>query len=407
MQCLAAWLPLRRNQGRPVPRDAVATNEGSGDPAVAVVVPAHNEAEIIERSLYAILRELTECDRLLVVADNCSDETARVATAVGATVVERNEPSRRGKGYALNHAVGVLSANPPDVVVFIDADCVPRPGSIREIAAVAHHSGRPVQAAYWMHRPPGEGPKSAVSALAVAVKNVVRPRGLQNLGLPCPLTGSGMAIPWRCLQEVEFPATDIVEDMAYGVELAIAGYPPRPWMQANVDASLPDSRTAASLQRRRWEHGHLQSMLRYCPRLVWQFLKSGRAALLVMALDIGVPPLSLLVMLHVALLCMAIGFGLATGGWLPAGLTAGGLGLMAVAVLGSWWRFARNVVSPRELLAIPRYAALKMPMYGRFVRRREREWIRTARNAGAKHPVAPPHVGEPQPRSSSVESAIE
>ncbi|MGH8485060.1 MAG: glycosyltransferase, partial [Pseudomonas sp.] len=54
---------------------------------VAVLVPAHNEASIIGATLASIGAQLHAGDRLLVVADNCSDDTAALAVAAGAEVV--------------------------------------------------------------------------------------------------------------------------------------------------------------------------------------------------------------------------------------------------------------------------------------------------------------------------------
>ena len=73
--------------------------------ALAVLMPAHDEADGIEPAIRAALAQLVPGDRLLVVADNCSDATAAVARAAGAEVTERQDSVRRGKGYALDHGV--------------------------------------------------------------------------------------------------------------------------------------------------------------------------------------------------------------------------------------------------------------------------------------------------------------
>ena len=68
-----------------------------------IVIPAHNEAGTISRTL-ASLRGIewpSECYRILVVADNCTDNTAAIASKAGADVIARQEPHLRGKGYAL------------------------------------------------------------------------------------------------------------------------------------------------------------------------------------------------------------------------------------------------------------------------------------------------------------------
>ena len=79
---------------------------------VAVLVPAHNEATLIASTLASIRPQLREGDQLLVVADNCTDQTANLARAAGAHVVERQDQQRRGKGYALDFGVQHLRQSP-------------------------------------------------------------------------------------------------------------------------------------------------------------------------------------------------------------------------------------------------------------------------------------------------------
>src|SRR5699024_1165964 len=69
----------------------------------AIVIPAHNEEKFISKTLYSLFALVYPKNLydLIVVADNCSDNTAQVARSLGATVIERNNNQKRGKGYAL------------------------------------------------------------------------------------------------------------------------------------------------------------------------------------------------------------------------------------------------------------------------------------------------------------------
>src|ERR1700733_13845514 len=89
----------------------------------AVLVPAHNESAGLLPTLTDISAQLRAADRLLVIADNCTDDTASVAAMAGAVVVVRNEPDRKGKGYALACGLCHLREDPPDTVIVVDADC--------------------------------------------------------------------------------------------------------------------------------------------------------------------------------------------------------------------------------------------------------------------------------------------
>src|SRR6185437_14331211 len=94
-------------------------------------------------------------DRLLVVADNCTDQTAAVAAAEGAEVLVRTDALRRGKGYALDFAVRRLASAAPAIVLVIDADCRVAAGAIELLAQRCRTTHRPVQALYRLTAPKG------------------------------------------------------------------------------------------------------------------------------------------------------------------------------------------------------------------------------------------------------------
>ena len=83
---------------------AISAGNAASVPFV-VIVPAHNEELTLAPTLQDIRPQLGALGRLVVVADNCSDDTAAVAERAGAEVVSRNDPDKRGKGYALDAAV--------------------------------------------------------------------------------------------------------------------------------------------------------------------------------------------------------------------------------------------------------------------------------------------------------------
>ena len=173
-------------------QDGAATREGVR-PRLAVVMPAHNEESIIAEALRAIVPQLNETDRLIVIADNCSDGTAAIADAEGAEVIVRTDSILRGKGYALDFGVRYLRQDAPDIVIIIDADCLVTTGSLDQLARVCARTARPIQALYLVYAPPGSSPIMRIAEFAGALKNLVRPLGLHRVGLPCQLMGTGMA----------------------------------------------------------------------------------------------------------------------------------------------------------------------------------------------------------------------
>ena len=163
---------------------------------IAVLVPAHNESLVITETIQSIMPQLLHGDQLLVVADNCEDETAAIAKFLGANVVERSHETKRSKGFALDFGLQHLKKNPPNIVVIIDADCIVSPGSIGKLALACQEHQRPIQALYIMQTQTSPSLKERVSQFAWVVKNKVRPLGLKALGMPCQLMGTGMAFLW-------------------------------------------------------------------------------------------------------------------------------------------------------------------------------------------------------------------
>lgn len=349
-------------------------------PKVTVLIPAHNEESGIVDTIKPLLSQLKSGKEVVVIADNCTDQTAKMARQTGVTVIERSNVEQRGKGYALDYGLEFLAASPPEVVVMIDADCRVEPGTIDAITQKAIATQRPVQALYLMEIPDKPTPKDSISALAFLVKNQVRPQGLERLNFPCSLTGTGMAFPWSILQEVSLASGNIVEDMQLGVDLAIAGYPPLYCPQGRVTGILPQQQQAATKQRTRWEHGHLQTILTQVPRLLKASFQQKRLDLFVMALDLLVPPLSLLVMLWLGVTIIAIIAGIFGLSWLPALLSGILGGLILIAILAAWGKYGRERISGWTLLSVPLYILWKIPLYFGFFVKREKEWVRTERD---------------------------
>jgi Glycosyltransferase like family 2 len=369
LECFASLLPHRF--------PALSPNR----PRIDILMPAYNEAIGIAATLNTVIPQLAEGDRLIVIADNCDDQTAAIAKSMGAMVTSRYNLEQQGKGYALAHGLTLISADPPDVVVMLDSDCMVHPGTVDQIARAAIAQQRPIQALYLLTQPAHPGPKAAVSALAFIVKNWVRPRGLDSLGLPCLLTGNGMAFPWAVINSVSLGTGNIVEDMQLAVDLAIAGHPPKFCVTGQVTGQLPQHQSATVSQRMRWEHGHLKTLLTQVPRLLTAGYQQRRIDLIAMAGDLSVPPLSLLVMLWVALTAIAgLMCQLGMPGWPFQLLELEGLGLFS-SILVAWHRFGRDRLPLQTLLAVPLYLLWKIPLYLAFILRPQTRWVRTERDA--------------------------
>ncbi|NJP18402.1 MAG: glycosyltransferase, partial [Hydrococcus sp. CRU_1_1] len=121
VECLAAVLPANKKQSE-------VKSEQVFDPLkVSILVPAHNESSGIRMTLETLLSQVSEPKNIVVIADNCNDDTAAIAREYGVTVIERENSQHRGKGYALDYGLQFLETNPPEIVVTVDADCIVAP----------------------------------------------------------------------------------------------------------------------------------------------------------------------------------------------------------------------------------------------------------------------------------------
>jgi hypothetical protein len=194
-----------------------------------------------------------------------------------------------------------------------------------------------------------------------------------------------MAFPWPVLRKAPPTNDHLVEDMVMGLELAQLGHAPRLCAEVCVTSALPEGEKAASGQRKRWEHGHLATLLTHAPKLCARGLQTGRIELVSLALELLVPPLSLLViMLLAGTLACGLAFALGAS-WLPLAITGLSLSAIGIGVLAGWFAHGRDLVRARDLLAIPLYILWKLPLYfSFFARRKQRAWERTERTEQAK-----------------------
>ncbi len=218
-----------------------------------------------------------------------------------------------------------------------------------------------------------------IAEFAWLIKNHIRPLGLQRLGLPCQLMGTGMAFPWVCMRAMSLATGHLVEDLKLGIDLARRGWPPRFCTAALVTSEFPTSSEGISSQRTRWEHGHLRSIFSDGPKLLLQGIVRRDATLAAMALDLSVPPLALLAMLLSAGWAIALVFELTARQSLPLLVSTGAVLLFGSAVMLSWGRFGRRAVSGRDLALAVIYALCKLPLYLRFLFKPQSKWVRSKR----------------------------
>ncbi len=345
---------------------------------LAVVIPAHNEALLIAGTVDALRQQVQSTTRIIVVADNCTDATADLARAAGATVIERNDATQRGKGFALAYARDFLASSPPDAVFVLDADCTVSTGSVEAMAGYAAALGEPVQSINLLTAPAGASPMVLVSNFAMIIKNLVRARGLYRFGGGITLFGTGMAFPWRIFAQAELATSEAVEDLRLALELAQQGIKVHLWEDlriASAAAGVDDSLD----QRRRWEHGFLANASRYGLPSMTAGLARGSRHRAFLGTHLLVPPLALLFLVAGVALLPAILVAVFLGHAGPAMLLGGTLALAVSVTAIAWYREGRATISLLALARAPLYVLWKIPVYLGFFSSRQTEWNRTRR----------------------------
>jgi cellulose synthase/poly-beta-1,6-N-acetylglucosamine synthase-like glycosyltransferase len=345
-----------------------------------VIVPAHNESSIITHTI-ASLKKIdwpAACHRIVVVADNCTDDTADLARQSGAEVLERHDTALRGKGYALNFAFNDSAARRwADAVVVIDADAEVSSNLLSAIAARLEQGAQAVQVHYGILNPSATW-RTRLITIAKSAFHSVRSRARERLGLSCGIRGNGWCVTHALLRKVPYQAFSLTEDVEYGIELGIAGYRVHYAEDAHSDAEMVSGEQAARKQRQRWEDGRFQLIRNKTLPLLIQSIKQPSRVCLDLALDLMVLPLSYVVVnvvLLIVLSVMAMFFDHHFIVWLWTAIACA-IALI-LHVLRGWQLSDTGMQGLLDFAHAPGFLLWKVVLM--LSRRESKEWVKTER----------------------------
>jgi cellulose synthase/poly-beta-1,6-N-acetylglucosamine synthase-like glycosyltransferase len=351
----------------------------------AVVIPAHNEAQGISETIRSIVQVEYPHDRFdaIVIADNCTDETASSAGRAGAGVLERNEPALRGKGHALRWGFDRLFAGEKayDAFIVVDADSIVSANYLAVMNWYLEHGSRVVQSSDLVD-PGNDAWNAQMTRTGFLLYNYVRPLGRKVLGGSAGLRGNGMCFSAQVLKDFPWNAFSITEDLEYGVNLHLRGIQVTFAPEATVFAVMPRDPKNAEGQRARWEGGRFALIRRFAWPLLKGALRQGSLASLDAFFDLVTPALVNLIgfvfvagLMTLSLACLGIASMRAYGVLWIAAAGMGFVHLIAGLRIASADRSLY-----RALLQLPRYALWKMSVYARMPGRWTKDvWTRTTR----------------------------
>jgi cellulose synthase/poly-beta-1,6-N-acetylglucosamine synthase-like glycosyltransferase len=263
-----------------------------------VIIPAHNEAASIERTIASLLRVSWPRDRfrVIAVADNCTDDTARIAKAAGADVLIRHDKEKRGKGYALRYAFNSSRAEQwADAVVVVDADAEVSRNLLDAFAVRLEAGVQAVQAHYGVRNPMVSW-RTRLITIAKGSFHIVRSRARERLGLSSGIRGNGWCVTHELLQQVPYRAFSLTEDVEYGIAIGLAGHRVAFAEEAEANADMASGENTARQQRQRWERGRLHLIRSKALDLLVVAVKQRSATCLDLCLDLLILPLSYVVL---------------------------------------------------------------------------------------------------------------
>ena len=343
-----------------------------------IIVPAHDEAAGIGKTI-ASLQQLSWPGggyRIVVVADNCTDATASIARQAGATVLERHDLARRGKGYALAHAFAwSRSAATADAVVVVDADSVVSANLLESFAARIETGAGALQAHYGVLNAMDSW-RTRLMAIALGSIHKVRSRARERLGLSCGIRGNGWCVTHALLDRMPYRSFSLTEDVEFGIDLGLAGHRVAYCDESHVNGVMVTTEHAARSQRQRWEGGRMGLIREKLPALLRAAVGRRSLVCLDLALDLLVLPLSYVVVNVAGII--------AIGALSPAGFRSGllVLGLMDLLALAAyvgrgWMLSGIGIVGFWDLLRVPGFLFWKLVVI-RFQPKAD-SWIRTKR----------------------------
>ena len=248
----------------------------------AILIAARNEAAVLPHLLDSIAAQdyPKHLIRTFVVADNCTDRTAELAAAHGATVFPRFNNRQIGKGYALNYLLARIDKTEGlsnfDCFLIFDADNLLEPDYVRQINRVAS-DGYDAFCGYRNSKNFGANWLSAGYGLWYLHDSVHMNCSRMRLGTTCAVNGTGFGFTRDLLERIGgWNFFTLTEDIEFTTWCAPRGIRVGYCHDAVLYDEQPTSLAVSIRQRTRWVQGGLQVSIRYAGDLLRGLFKGGR-----------------------------------------------------------------------------------------------------------------------------------
>lgn len=242
-----------------------------------LLVPAHNEEKVIGSLVENLLnldypRELYD---VIVIADNCTDDTAKISRELGADdVIEHTSmPGElKGKPYGIKYAFDVLGDDLQakyDGVAFFDADNLVTINYLQEMNKHLLNGDQLIQC-YLDSKNPNDNWITLSYATSYYYMNRSWQLAKSRLGLGNAIGGTGFCVDTQLIKEVGWTARSLTEDLEFTMQCLLRGIPAKWSHHSRVYDEKPESFIASCVQRLRWARGHWDVCFKYTHKLFFR-----------------------------------------------------------------------------------------------------------------------------------------
>lgn len=239
----------------------------------AVLICARNEQAVIADLIASLHAQTYDAGliRIFVLADNCTDDTARIARTTGATVYERFNKVQVGKGYALEVLMKHIRTDCPegfDGYFVFDADNILTPDFIEQMN-LTFSDGYDIVTSYRNSKNYGDNWLSAGSGLWYLRESRYLNHARHLLGTSCAVGGTGFLFSRKVAEEMgAWPFHSLVEDIEFSAHEIVKGRRIAFCPDAVLYDEQPSDLKQSWRQRSRWCKGALQVFSRYGLELI-------------------------------------------------------------------------------------------------------------------------------------------
>ena len=230
------------------------------------IIPAHNEDAVIANLIESLKKQdyPKELFDIYVIADNCTDNTAKVAKEAGAIVYERFDETKKTKGYAMQWFLKQKIEDNSDYDAFcvFDSDNIVMPDFITNMNKKLCQGEEVVQG-YRDIKNPTDSWVSAGYAIFYWTMNRFYHLARYNLGLSPLINGTGFMVKFDVIKPNGWQTQTLTEDIEFSLQNIAAGKKLGWAIDAKVYDEQPVDFKQSWSQRSRWTVGHLQCMKYY------------------------------------------------------------------------------------------------------------------------------------------------